>query len=92
MSRVFSQLLQLGVFVAIIAFLLAVIARNMRKVFGTFWYSLASRARHGSIGTANGCSPTLGVGRLPAVLCCIMLLGLLDPIVVGLSLGFVLVK
>ena len=84
--------MRFGALVTIVARFLAVIACNMRKILGAFWHLLMSWARHGGIRTANGCSFMLGVGRSPAVLCCVMLLGLLDLVVVGPSLGFVLVK
>ena len=74
------------------AHLLAVIAHNVRKILGAFWHLLASWARCSSVGTANRCSYTLGVGHLPVILCCIMLLGLLNPMIVGLSPSFILVK
>lgn len=92
MGRAFSQLLRLKALVAIMAHLLAVIARNMHKVFGALWYLLMSWVRRGSVGTVNGCSLTLSVEHLPAVLHCMILLGLLDPVVVGLSPDFILVE
>lgn len=92
MGRAFSQLLQLGVLVAIMAHLLVVIACNMHKVFSAFWHLLMLWARRGGVGTANGYSPTVSVEHLPAVLHRVILLGLLDPMVVGLFPGFVLVE
>lgn len=84
--------MQLGVLVTIVARLFAVIAHNVRKILGALWHLLASWARCSGIGTANGCSHTLGVGYLFAILRCIMLLSLLNPVIVGPSLSFVLVE
>ena len=92
MGWAFFQLLRLKAFVAIVVCFLAVIARNMREIFGILWHSLALRARHDSVRTANGCSPILGIGHLSTVLHHMMLLGLLNPMIMGLSLGFVFVK
>lgn len=92
MSRAFFQLLQLEALVTIIAHFLVVIAYNVRKIFGALWYLLVSRARRGGVRTANRCSPTLGIKRLPAVLHRVILLDFFNPMVVSLFPNFILVK
>ena len=91
MGRAFSRLLGLKTLVTIVVHLLAVVAHNMRKVFSALWHSLAPRARHGGIRTANGCSLTLGVGRLSAVSRCVVLFCLFNPVVVCLSTSLSLI-
>lgn len=91
MDQVFFQLLVLGALVTIVAHHFAVVAHNVHKVFSAFWHFLALRVRHGGVKTANGCSLTLGVGRLSAVLRCMALFRLFDPMVVGLSTSLGLV-
>lgn len=91
MSRAFSRLLRFRALVTIVAHLLAVVACNVCKIFGAFWHSLASRARRGSVRTANRCSLTLSVGRLSTILRCMTLFHLFDPVVVSLSTSLDLV-
>ena len=91
MGQVFSQLLGLEALVTIVVYLFAVVTCNMHEVFSALWHLLAPRVRHGSIRTANRCSPTLSVERLSAVLCCMALFYLFDPMIVGLSTSLDLV-
>lgn len=91
MDRAFSQLLRLGALITVVARFLAVVAHNMREIFGAFWHLLVSWSRCGSVRIANGCSLTLNVGRLPATLRCMALLYLFDSVVVYLSTSFGLV-
>lgn len=73
-GRAFSQLLRLEALVTIVIHLFAVVACNMHKIFYAFWHLLAPQARHGGIGTTNGCNLMLSVERLFAVLRCVALL------------------